>query len=157
MTATDDALMAAVRAYGLAHCASVKERPDPGLESTVRAAAIAYGDAREAMGAAKEREATATEDSWHTLATDDALAALMDAVKRDAICDSDPGHHVGLYFWGADIRAAALAYGRAVAIEACRGFIDSENVEAMHGTYIHVRMKQYIERELRAADSTGGT
>jgi len=44
-----------------------------------------------------------------------------------------------------------------VAIEACRGFIDSENVEAMHGTYIHVRMKQYIERELRAADSTGGT
>ena len=88
MTATDDALMAAVRAYGLAHCASVKERPDPGLESTVR--------------------------------------------------------------------AAAIAYGRAVAIEACEKFILNEKDGHMHGVYIAVRMEQYIKAQLRAADSTGG-
>ena len=92
-------------------------------------------------------------------ATDDALAAHDKALAEYvAFCMSEEArldhHRLRLK---AAVRTAAERYGRAVAIEACRGFIDSENVEAMHGTYIHVRMKQYIERELRAADSTGGT
>ena len=82
-------------------------------------------------------------------ATDDALAALMDAVKRDAMCDSDPGHHVGLYFGGADIRAAALAYGRAVAIAELEALEDA-------GTFADIAAEKRIA-ELRAADSTGGT